>query len=457
MKRGYMFPEELESDADPDALVERRVASYEPLERERFRHITAGDKTIEVHREKLVDGTSICTYTDITDRVRAEREVERQREALHQSEKLSALGMLLAGVAHELNNPLQVVLGNAALLENDSVNRDLSNRAGTIRDAAERCAKIVKTFLAMARDAPASKAPVDLNDLIRRAFNLIGYQLRSKDIGYKLELSPDLPPVVGDADQLNQVIVNLLLNAMHALEQSDSLRQIWVRTSFHDEDRVILLEVSDTGHGVPEEVRGRIFDPFFTTKPVGLGTGIGLAVCHGMVAAHGGTISVDDAPGGGARFAVRLPEGAGLSGAAARAGEEPAGTAGGRVLVIDDEPEIRELLGDILEPTGFEIETAASGREALGMIASRRYAAIVCDLRMPDLDGPGLYGEVARQVPEALNRFVFATGDLLNDAADGFLTETGRPCLAKPFLPQQVRMIVSEVAGRQGGAADRSA
>ena len=446
MARGYMFPEELESDADQATLVERRLESYKPLAREQFRQIMVGDKTLEVAREKLSDGTTICTYTDITGRLRAEHEVERQREALHQSEKLSALGMLLAGVAHELNNPLQVVLGNAALLEDDTADRDQAKRAATIRDAAERCAKIIKTFLAMARNAPASKQQIDLNDLIRRSLSLIGYQLRSKDIAVELDLSPTLERVVGDADQISQVIVNLLLNAMQAIEQAAATRSISVRTRNRHADRLIEFEVCDTGPGVPQDIRGRIFDPFFTTKPVGLGTGIGLAVCHGMVAAHNGSISVDEAPGGGARFVISLPWGSGAGNDAEPGPRYDRADLSGRVLVVDDEHEIRELLFDILESTGLEVEMAASGREALQLIASRPYAAILCDLRMPDMDGPGLYGEVARRAPDALERFIFATGDLLNEAADSFLTQAARPYLAKPFLPEQVRHVVTNVA-----------
>jgi len=449
MKRGYKFLDELESDADPAILVERRVESYKPLSRERFRHILVGERTLEVTREKLSDGTTICTYTDITDRLRAEQEVERQREALHQSEKLSALGMLLAGVAHELNNPLQVVLGNAALLENDSITSDQANRAATIRDAAERCAKIIKTFLAMARNAPASRSAVDLNELIRRAFGLFGYQLRSRNIAVELDLSPSLEIVAGDPDQLSQVIVNLLLNAMQAIEGASGERTLRVKTRTVHVDRLIELEVSDTGPGVPAEIRGRIFDPFFTTKPVGVGTGIGLAVCHGMIAAHSGVITIDDAPGGGARFVVRLPWGSGDQNHADVAGRDDRAGLSGRVLVIDDEAEIRELLSDILELTGLQVDTAASGREALELIARGDYLAILCDLRMPDVDGPRLYGEVEQLAPAMLERFIFATGDLLNEATQAFLSEAGRPYLPKPFLPEQVRHVVTSMAARE--------
>ena len=443
VKRGYMFPEELASDADQATLVEQRLESYRPLARERFRHISVGDRTLEVHREKLSDGTTICTYTDITDRIRAEREVERQREALHQSEKLSALGMLLAGVAHELNNPLQVVLGNAALLESDSVDREQIKRAGTIRDAAERCAKIIKTFLAMARDAPASKEPVDLNELVGRSLNLIGHQLHVRDIEIELDLSPTLPQVIGDPDQLSQVIVNLLLNAMQAMEKSDAPRLLMVQTLAGRMERGVELKVSDTGPGVPKDIRGRIFDPFFTTKPVGLGTGIGLAVCHAMAVAHGGTITIDETQSGGALFIVRLPHG-GAEGEVAQPAS-PVDSAGlaDRVLIVDNDQEIRELLSDILESTGLQVEMAASGHEALELIANHRYAAILCDLGVPGLDGPGLYGE------ESLGRFIFATGDLLNEATDRFLSQVERPCLGKPFLPEQVRHIVSEVAAQE--------
>jgi two-component system NtrC family sensor kinase len=233
---------------------------------------------------------------------------------------------------------------------------------------------------------------------------------------------------------------------MQAIEQTAAARSISVRTRNRHADRLIEFEVCDTGPGVPRDIRGRIFDPFFTTKPVGLGTGIGLAVCHGMVAAHNGSISVDEAPGGGARFVVGLPWGSGAGDDAEPGPTYDRADLSGRVLVVDDEHEIRELLFDILESTGLEVEMAASGREALRLISSRPYAAILCDLRMPDMDGPGLYGEVARQAPDALERFIFATGDLLNEAADSFLTQAARPYLAKPFLPEQVRHVVTNVA-----------
>jgi two-component system NtrC family sensor kinase len=280
---------------------------------------------------------------------------------------------------------------------------------------------------------------------------LIGFQLRSRDIEVELDLDTSLPEVFGDPDQLSQVIVNLLLNAMHAMEQAEEPLVLTIRTRSDRADGGVEMQVADTGPGVPQDIRGRIFDPIFTTKPVGLGTGIGLAVCHAMVVAHGGTITVGETPAGGAEFTVLIPRGGGRD--ALPVPGAPGDVAGGasRVLVVDDDREIRELLGDILESTGLRIDVAADGEDALQLIAAHSYAAILCDLGVPGKDGPELYREVARRAPQSLSRFIFTTGDLMTETAESFLTETARPCLAKPFLPEQVRHIVCEVAAQEKG------
>ncbi|MEX0923870.1 MAG: PAS-domain containing protein [Rhodovibrionaceae bacterium] len=433
------------TNLDAEVLLQRRLEAYRTLTREVYQHPFPNGRTIEIHREKLRDGSIICTFTDVTDKLRAEEELTRQREALHQSEKLSALGMLLAGVAHELNNPLQVVLGQAALLENALQDEGEIERARRIRAAAERCAKIVKVFLAMARDEPASRVEIDVNEALERALDLVSYQLGRAGVEVRCELAAALPRIAGDPDQLNQVFVNLLINAMQALEAAPSPRRITLRTLALSANGEVEILVADSGPGVPEALRSRIFDPFFTTKPIGVGTGVGLSVCHGMVTAHGGSISVEDAPEeGGARFRVRLPcAGAAAPGFAevSQAGAAAPGTQG-RVLIVDDEQEIRELLSEFLKPAGLEIVAVSSGGEALRLLESERFAAVVCDLRLPGMDGPELFAAACGLSAELGTRFVFATGDLLSESSQRFLAEAARPYLEKPFLPDQVRRIV---------------
>ncbi len=445
IRRGYLYPKERQEGRDVADLVAERIESYFSVTGQEYHQLEIGERTIEARRDKLSDGSFIITYTDVSDRVRAEQEVERQRDALYQSEKLSALGMLLAGVAHELNNPLQVVLGHAALMEADAADTDLSKRATTILGAAERCAKIIKTFLAMARDTPASRRPVQINQLIDHALELMGHQLSLNNIRIDLNLSPGLPDVVGDPDQLNQVIVNLLINAMQAMEEADDPKVVVVETRLDAVAKAVELAVSDSGKGVPDAIKTRIFDPFFTTKPTGVGTGVGLAVCHGMVVAHGGTISVEDAADGGARFCVKLPYQWDSGGVEPIADVPSEAIRGKRVLIIDDEADIRDLLSDILQSLDLTIDGAADGRDALHRLEANDYDLIICDLWMPDLDGKAVYAEMERRVPHLLDRLIFVTGDLLSQPTDAFLAKTGRPYLTKPFLPGQVRGTVADL------------
>ena len=261
-------------------------------------------------------------------------------------------------------------------------------------------------------------------------------------------LAPDLPTVSGDPDQLNQVFVNLIINAMQAMEQTEAPRRIEIRTAARAAIGEIEIEVRDQGPGVPEELRSRIFDPFFTTKPIGVGTGVGLSVCHGMVTAHGGAISAENAPGGGALFRVRLPQSQALGLAAGSTDGVANGGEGAEILVVDDESEIRELLSEFLTGNGLRVTAVASAQDALERLGAQPYAAVICDLRLPGMDGPELFAAAGEIDPALKQRFIFATGDLLSEGSQSFLERAARPYLEKPFLPEQVRRIVGQVVGQ---------
>ena len=378
----------------------------------------------------------VTAVVDLTERKRVEAELARQRQTLHQNEKMSALGSLLAGVAHELNNPLSVVVGHASLLEDFATDEAIRDRALKIRTAADRCARIVRTFLAMARSKPRQRSAVRLNDTIEEALEIVAYGLRTADIEVVRALAPDLPTVWADADQLHQVFANLFVNAQQALQTVPPPRRLTITSGFDSE--AVWVEVADNGPGVPADIGHRVFEPFFTTKPQGVGTGVGLSVCHGIVAAHGGEIRLEPSTGQGATFSVRLPR------AAAEVAElpaeiSPADWRPARILVVDDEPEVGQLLIDILERDGHRVERAHSGREALSHLSNGEVDLILSDLRMPDLDGPALYHELAAQRPDLLPRLVFMTGDTLGGDMTGFLTDTGVRVLEKPLDPASVR------------------
>ncbi len=384
------------------------------------------------------DSYYTASINDLSERVQAQAVIERQRDALRQSEKLTAMGSLLAGVAHELNNPLAIVMGRASLLEEKTAGSELAEDAGRIREAAERCGRIVRTFLNMARSKPAERAPVSVNELIRAAAELLQYGLRSHGIQLRLELAPGLPQVQADADQLGQILLNLIVNAQQSLAAVDGERLLVVGSGLEQRRREreprIWVRVQDNGAGVPEPLRASIFEPFFTTKPEGLGTGLGLAVSRSLAREHGGELQLESPPEGGACFRLSLPiSGEALPETAATAPAPLDSSAKARLLVVDDEEEIAELMRQMLENAGYEVATAESGAVALALLDEARFDAVVSDLRMPDLDGAGLYRVLKEKHPQLLRRLLFVTGDTLSPGARSFLAETDCPCLDKPF------------------------
>jgi PAS domain S-box-containing protein len=386
----------------------------------------------------------VAYVRDLTEAKKTAAQVERQREALYQSEKLTALGSLLAGVAHELNNPLSVVVGRAIMLEEQEQDETKRSRLGKLRDAAERCAKIAKTFLAMARQSPAVRAPVALNKVILAALDLVSYQLRTGGVDTRLDLDERLPVITADFDQLVQVFVNLFINAENAMREMHDERILSIRTRTAVDGRMVTAEVVDTGPGIKPELRARIFEPFFTTKSVGAGTGLGLSVSFGMVSTLGGNLELVDG-NGGARFRLTLPVG---TKAAAAAPAEPAKTEsrkGKKVLVVDDEPEVVSLLRDILEQAGHSVDHAEHGLEALVKAGAADYDAIFCDLRMPGLDGRGLRKRLKAEHPAYDGRLIFVTGDLVNLSAskDGI---DGCAVIEKPFYASRVLSELERVA-----------
>ena len=388
----------------------------------------------------------VLTITrDITEKKRSAAELARQRESLYQREKLAALGSLLAGVAHELNNPLSVVVARAVLLEEQG-NSATQAAAAKIRTAAERCARIVRTFLAMARQQQPERGPVAINDVVFAALDIAGYAVRSSGIEVRLDLAPDLPLTLADADQLHQVMLNLIINAQQSLQEQAPPRRLSITSRFDARADMLRVSVADNGPGIAPHLRARVFDPYFTTKPTGIGTGVGLAVSLGIVEAHGGTLTVDCPAGGGAEFCIALPVGAVAADGAAALPPAPSSAGARSILIVDDEAEIREALAEILTSARHRVVAVASGREALQRIAVERFDVIFTDMRMPDLDGRALYREIEQRWPGQAGRVVFVTGDTLTAGLREFVSESGRPVIEKPFLPSDVRRVVVDLA-----------
>lgn len=400
----------------------------------------------------------VINARDISDTKDAEAEVARQRENVHQREKLAAMGSLLAGVAHELNNPLSIVVGRATMLQEEAADEGTRTIADKIRAAAERCARIVKTFLAMARQRKPEQRAMAINTVLGDCLEILSYSLRTAGVTVEKQLTADLPSISGDADQLHQVFLNLIVNAQQAMENQPLPRRLRVVSDRQGEH--LRIRIADNGPGIAPAIRSRIFDPYFTTKPPGGGTGVGLAVSLGIIESHEGSLTVDCPPEGGAVFQVLLP----IQVAGEQADPElheassPTPLAGPRLLIVDDEPEVGALLADILRRDGSRIDIAASGQEALHHLSEREYDAILTDLRMPEMDGPELYRRIEQRWPQRARQVVFITGDALSPTVQTFLAGTGQPYLEKPFVPAEVREIVREVAGavavrRQSAAA----
>jgi two-component system NtrC family sensor kinase len=413
---------------------------------------------LAINEVKTESGRLFTAYLrDLTQARQAASEIERQREALHQSEKLAALGSMLAGVAHELNNPLSIVIGHALMLGEETGEHaaatdfvKIAERAGKIQAAAERCGRIVRTFLSMARQGKAQRQEVKLPTLIEGAVELLAYGLRTGGIETALEIPSSLPTLVADGDQLHQVLVNLIINAQQALHDTPMPRRITIGAQYDRAPRELVITVSDNGPGIPEAIRTRVFDPFFTTKPTGIGTGVGLAVSRGIVEAHGGQLQLLPTQRGAA-FEIRLPLGEGATApvAAGAAPAEPAKpVARRRALVVDDEAGIAAILSEILMRDGFTCDIAGSGREARSLIErpvsdASRYDAVLCDLRMAEEDGPTFFRWLKQARPDLAQRMAFVTGDTLGPAAGRFLAECGRPVVEKPFVPSEIRKIVA--------------
>lgn len=365
---------------------------------------------------------------DQTSQRLVEKEFEKQRDALHQSEKMAALGSLLAGVAHELNNPLSIVVGYSGMLYDMATDEPTRRRTKELHSAAERCARIVKTFLSMARSKPIEKRNVSIDAVLDDVLELAAYGLRANGITVERERLVALPDFFADPDQLHQVFMNVVLNAQQAMSGVEGPRRLNVKTYRGRGD--IVIEILDSGHGIDDVARERAFEPFFTTKPQGVGTGIGLSVCLRIVEAHGGTIALDAAPAGGTLCRIRLP----MAPEVAREVNERPETnfrLAGRLLVVDDEATIGAFLVDALGSEGVEVTAVPSGREAQAIILKTTFDAVVTDLRMPGIDGDKLIEFILEKRPELKGRIVVMTGDALN--AQNRIERTDLPVVTKPI------------------------
>ncbi len=387
----------------------------------------------------------VSSTRDVTEQLAIQAELERQKEIAHQNEKFSAMGELLAGVAHELNNPLSVVVGYALMLQDKLDGPVEARQVREISVAAERCSRIVKTFLAMARQRPAEVVPADLNEIITVAVEVASHGLHSGGAEIVLDLAPDLPLVPADADQFVQVFINLVVNAEHALKARGTSGRLAIRSRHQSDTSEVKVTFTDNGDGIPVAMQSRVFEPFFTTKDVGSGTGIGLAFCHRVVTSHGGRISVSSEPGRGAAFAITVPVCTGDALPAETNHVVSQSSSEGSVLVVDDDASVLSMIGDVLANAGYTTTTAAGGEEALALCAQQSFDAILCDIRMPGMDGHAFFAALDDRAPKQAAQLAFLSGDMLSQQAAMAVRQSNRPSLDKPATPSDLLALVERL------------
>ena len=384
-------------------------------------------------------------FRAITDRLRLEQQ-------LRQAEKLSSMGQMISGVAHELNNPLAVIGGYlevilASHVLSDKTRVDLAK----VAHESSRATRLVRNFLAFARSQPAHRQMANINELITGVVELRKFDLSLANVRIEVVLNQFIPATSIEPDQIQQVLIILINNAMQAMTGRPEPRGIRLSTSLNE--GIIRITVEDNGPGVPPEIESRIFEPFFTTKEVGVGTGLGVSISHGIMTEHGGHIHYERAALGGAAFVLELPivsvevpldstRLVSATGGLAQAAPRPE-----KILVVDDEKSIMEMLGEMLGLLGYTPSLCNSASEGLKQIGETKFDLVLSDLRMPEIDGPQFYRRAMELDARLERRFIFLTGDTVNEETKSFLRSTGQPFLAKPFRLASIEEVTRQILG----------
>ncbi len=403
--------------------------------------------TARLHNHQNTSGRRLdALIRDVSERRRME---DQGRDVYHQtlqSEKLAALGQTVSGVAHELNNPLATILTWAERLTDKSLDNKTKQGIEIIQSESERAAKIVRNLLTFARKRHTTRTMVNLNEVIRETLTLRTYEHRVTNITVLDAFADGLPPVFADPHQLKQVLLNLIINAEQAMLAAHGRGTLILRTWHDAEKDLVILEVNDDGLGLTNEVQTKIFDPFFTTKAVGTGTGLGLTVAYAIMQEHGGQIKVKSEEQKGCSFFLYFPASSEpkwrnktLEKKAVPLQRTSFKTA--VILVIEDEIALATAVVETLVDAGFTVDRSANGEEALTRIENKIYDLVICDLKMPKMDGRTFYESLAKTKPTLAKNCLFVTGDVAAAETENFLQETGCRWLAKPFrLKDLLRM-----------------
>jgi two-component system NtrC family sensor kinase len=374
------------------------------------------------------------------------RTLKETQTRLVQSEKLAAIGELISGIAHELNNPLASIILYAQLMEARGVEEKVRRDLKQIVTQSHRANSVVRGLLDFARQRPSARTPTQVNDVLKSTVDLLAYELRTHNINVETNFSTAVPVTLADGHQLQQVFVNLINNALQAMDSNGKGGKLTLTTKCTGPhlvepatEKTILIIIQDDGPGITKESASRVFDPFFTTKAEGKGTGLGLAVCHGIITDHQGDIWMESEPGRGTTFFIELPIRALAKAVVVDVVEETAVSPDAknahekRILVVDDEASILMIVMRVLQRKGFVVDGVENGAAALEQLQQQSYDLIISDLRMPAMSGQTFYRQAIAKYPEYNGRFVFTTGDAINSDLRAFLEEANTPALEKPF------------------------
>ncbi len=382
---------------------------------------------------------------DVTERKRMEEERQQLEQKAQFASRLASVGEMASGIAHEINNPLTGVIGYAQLLLQEDLPHNVRKDVETINDGAQRVANVVQRLLAFARQTKPQRTYVDINDVIDTTLDLRAYHLQTSNIMVARQLSPDLSVTVADAGQLQQVFLNLIVNAETEMSLARGHGKLTVKTQ--QVGNIIRISFKDDGRGIASENLERIFEPFFTTRQVGQGTGLGLSVCYGIISEHGGRIYAESKPGRGATVVVELPivtEDRQLGLPEPEAPEKHRQTRE-QFLVVDDEPLVTDFIKKVLSEEGHLVDTVNSAENALEMVNTKKYRMILLDIKMPGMSGIELYKRLQKISPSLARKVVFVTGDVMGARTTAFLSKAKLPYIMKPFDARQLNSALNRL------------
>ncbi len=433
----HLFEQMMEGKASSNDAEYGVITSTEEERIISWHHIALHDITGKIY------GT-LSSGEDITDKKKAEAEKQAMEQKAMVTSRLATVGEMASGIAHEINNPLTAVIGFSEMLKQRNIPDEIKAEINIIHQGATRVSNIISRLLAFARQQKPRRDPVNINDVITTTIELRKYNLENANIEIITQLDPSIQLAVADAGQLQQVFLNLILNAEHAMTEYQGRGKLTIRSEQFDHQ--LRLTIADDGPGIPPDVLPRIFDPFFTTKEVGKGTGLGLSICHTIIEEHNGSISVNSRVGEGTEFIIELPV---VMSKPIKDRDNLIITHrqdfSGNILIVDDDPYVRQYLSHLLTNRGFSSHSAPDAATALTLLKTHKFDAFLLDYKMPGMTGIELLGKIKQMDRRAINKTVLLTGDVMNMDIQDFIKTEELLVLTKPLSSEELLAAIQRI------------